>query len=91
MDPSFRNRNYIEFDDKSSPVWAICYVYFRTGRLDQLQKFLSRYEGSLKGELARFNQFLTKYRSSKYELDSDSRQDVLQSLDSGSGFIAFEY
>jgi hypothetical protein len=87
MDPSFRNRNYIEFDDKSYPVWAMCYVLFRTGRLDQLQKFLSRYEGSLKGELARFNQFLTKYRNTRGELDSDSRQDVLQSLDSGLEFV----
>lgn len=83
MEPNFRKKNYIEFDDKSFPVWAMCFVLFRTGRLDHLQKFLSRYEGNLKGELTRFNQVLSKYRVCKGDLDPVSKKEVLQSLDSG--------
>jgi len=56
---------------------------FRTGRLKDIREFVTKYDGSLKGDLVKFNQFLTEYREEKGEIDPDSKQNMLQSLDSG--------
>jgi len=83
LSSSFRRRNYIEFDEGKFPVWAYCYITFRSNRLQELQNYLERYEGSLKGEVSKLKHFLSEYRSQKGNLPVDSCQSMLQSLDLG--------
>jgi len=83
LSTSFRRRNYIEFDEGKFPVWSYCYILFRSGRLPELQNYLDKYEGSLKGEVSKLKHFLAEYRSQKGNLPMDSCQSMLQSLDLG--------
>ncbi len=51
--------------------------------MKEIREFVTKYEGSHKGDLVKFNQFLTEYREERGELDADSKQTMLQSIDSG--------
>lgn len=79
----FAQRNYIEFDQNNVPVWAICFVYFRTGRLDMLKEFLVNYKGSLKGDTQEYDEFLSKYFANGGYLKNEDTRRLLESLNTG--------
>ena len=80
---NFIRRNYIQFDDKSFPVWAFCFVLFRSGRLEDLHIYLEKYQGSLKEETMKLRALLADYVSHLGFIPQEACQDLMRTLDTG--------
>lgn len=40
LNEEFTQANYVKYDSTNFPVWAVCYFFFRAGKLENLRDFL---------------------------------------------------
>ena len=72
LNSEFRQKkgNFISFDEFQTPVWAIFYMLFRSGKIKTLMKLMNNYNGSL--NLREFADLFPKYIE-KENLGKDDR------------------